>query len=168
MLADKKRILVIGCPGAGKSTLSMALAKKLSLPLVHLDAIFWKPGWVQSEREEFRANVQKAVNMPKWIIDGNYGGTLPMRLERCDAVIYLDFSRIKCVCSVIKRAAENRGKTRPDMARGCPEKIDWEFIKYIWEFNKNNSKQKQLVADSKVLSITLKSRREVNKFMEGI
>lgn len=167
MLADKKRILVIGCPGAGKSTLSMALAKKLGLPLIHLDAIFWKPGWVQSEREEFRGKLEQAVSMPAWIIDGNYGSTLAMRLERSDAVIYLDFPRIKCIWGVLKRMMINIGKTRPDMAEGCPEKIDREFLKYVWEFNKNNSvKQKQLVADSSVLCITLKSRREVNKLLE--
>lgn len=167
MLKGKKRIIVIGCPGAGKSTLSIAMAKRLGLPLVHLDALFWKPGWIESEQSEFDAKVQAAVNMPEWIIDGNYARTLPMRLERCDAVVYLDFPRSVCLFGVIKRYIKNRGKTRADMGGGCEEKIDIEFIKYVWRFKKaNDKKQKQLVTDSGMFTVILKSRRDIKRFLE--
>ena len=92
-----ERIVIIGCGGAGKSTLARQLGEKLDLPVVHLDGIFWLPGWVEMDRDEFDRRVREEMAKEIWIIDGNYNRTMPERIARCDTVIYLDFSRIKCL-----------------------------------------------------------------------
>lgn len=162
-----QRVLIIGCAGAGKSTLARKLTEKTGLPVVHLDALFWKPGWVESEREDFDARVLAELEKPAWIIDGNYARTLPMRLEKCDTVIYLDFPRLLCILGVLKRVLTTYGTVRPDMPEGCPERFDWEFLKWVWNFNRNNREKiyaqlKELPADKVIL---LKNRREVTRFL---
>ena len=91
-----KRIIVIGCPGSGKTTLSKALAEKLSLPLIHLDKIQWQGNWECIRREEFDNILIDEMKKPQWIIDGNYNRTIPMRLKHCDTVIYLDYPTHIC------------------------------------------------------------------------
>lgn len=164
-----QRVLIIGCSGAGKSTLARKLGEKTGLPVVHLDALFWKPGWVESEREVFDANVRSELEKTKWIIDGNYARTLPVRLERCDTVIYLDFPRWLCILGVLKRVLTTYGTVRPDMPEGCPERFDWEFLKWVWNFNRNNREKTygQLVKLPADKVIILKNRREVRKFLQN-
>ena len=164
-----QRILIIGCSGAGKSTLARKLGEKTGLPVVHLDALFWKPGWVESEREVFDARVLAELEKPAWIIDGNYARTLPVRLEKCDGVIYLDFPRWLCILGVLKRVLTTYGTVRPDMPEGCPERFDWEFLKWVWNFNRNNREktwvQLEKLPAEKVM--ILKNRREVRKFLQN-
>lgn len=164
-----QRILIIGCSGAGKSTLARKLGEKTGLPILHLDALFWKPGWVESERREFDAKVLAELEKPAWIIDGNYARTLPMRLEKCDTVIYLDFPALLCIFGVLKRVITTLGTVRPDMPEGCPERFDWEFLKWVWNFNRNNREktyaQLEKLPAEKV--IILKNRREVRKFLQN-
>ena len=164
-----QRILIIGCSGAGKSTLARKLGEKTGLPVVHLDALFWKPGWVESEREVFDAKVLAELEKPAWIIDGNYARTLPVRLEKCDGVIYLDFPRWLCILGVLKRVLTTYGTVRPDMPEGCPERFDWEFLKWVWNFNRNNREktwaQLEKLPAEKVM--ILKNRREVRRFLQN-
>jgi adenylate kinase family enzyme len=91
-----KRILIIGSGGAGKSTLSRCLQKLLGIPLVHLDSIFWKPGWVETPRPEWKRIVCELVQGDSWIMDGNYSGTLDIRIDACDTIIFLDLPRTTC------------------------------------------------------------------------
>ena len=164
-----QRILIIGCSGAGKSTLARKLGEKTGLPVVHLDALFWKPGWVETEREVFDARVLAELEKPAWIIDGNYARTLPVRLEKCDGVIYLDFPRWLCILGVLKRVLTTYGTVRPDMPEGCPERFDWEFLKWVWNFNRNNREktwaQLEKLPAEKVM--ILKNRREVRRFLQN-
>lgn len=136
-----ERILIIGCSGSGKSTLAVALGEKLGLPVVHLDQLWWKEGWRNVTREEFDSRLAMAMNMDGWIIDGNYSRTMEMRLAKCDTVIYLDFNRWACLRGMCQRVFGNYGKVRPDMAQGCPERFDPSFVKWIWDYNKNNRVQ---------------------------
>ena len=131
-----KKILIVGCCGAGKSTLTAALSEKTGLPTVHLDAIFWKENWVESTKEEFDAAVLAASKEDKWIMDGNYTRTLPMRLGLCDCVIFLDLPRYICIWQVLKRVFKNYGKCRPDMGKNCPERLDFSFLRYVWNFKR--------------------------------
>ncbi len=89
-----KRILVIGSGGSGKTTFARRLAERTKLPLIHLDALYWRPGWDPTPDEEWRAKVAELVNTPAWIMDGNYGGTLNIRLAACDAVVFLDIRNV--------------------------------------------------------------------------
>lgn len=165
-----ERIIVIGCGGAGKSTLARQLGEKLGLPVVHLDKLFWRPGWVSVSQEEFDRLHEQAIAQPRWIVDGNFNRTMPRRLERCDTVIYLDFSRAACLLGVLKRIATTYGKVRPDMGEGCPERIDWEFLKWVWDFNRNKrAKYYELLGQRKdTRVIILKNRRQVKRFIDQI
>jgi adenylate kinase family enzyme len=165
-----ERILIIGCGGSGKSTLARQLGEKLNLPVVHLDKLFWKPGWVESSKEEIDAKIMEEISKPQWIMDGNFNRTMPVRIKYCDAVIYLDFSRFACLRGVAKRILTTYGKVRPDMGEGCPERIDWEFLKWVWNFNKNKrEKYYRLLNETEgIEKIVLKNRRAVRKFLKMI
>lgn len=165
-----ERIIIIGCGGAGKSTLARALGEKLNIPVVHLDKIFWKPGWVEMPKDEFDAVLRQEILKEKWIMDGNFNRTLPERIARCDTIIYLDFSRFACLCGVLKRILTTYGKVRPDMGVGCPERIDWEFLKWVWDFNKNKRQRNYelLNGAAHAETIVLKNRRSVKQFLRQI
>lgn len=164
------RVLVIGCPAAGKSTFSAALGERTKLPVVHLDRIYWRAGWVNVTNEEFDTLLERELIKPRYIIDGNYDRTLERRLEFCDTVIYLDYSRALCFSSAIARYLRNIGKTRPDMPKGCPEGLDLEFLRYIWRFNKNHRKRyyELFSALSHIEVVILKNRRAARRFLKSI
>ena len=130
-----QRVLVIGISGAGKSTFSRALATETGLPLIHLDKEFWRPGWVQTPRQEWRARVSELAAGERWIMDGNYDSSLDLRLPRADTVLWFDYPMLRSLRRAMWRAATSYGRVRSDMAEGCPERIDLEFLRYIWTFN---------------------------------
>lgn len=165
-----ERIIIIGCGGAGKSTLARQLGEKTGLPVVHLDKLFWRPGWVNVSQEEFDRLHREAIAQEKWIMDGNFNRTMAERIERCDTIIYLDFSRIACLLGVFKRIITTYGKVRPDMGEGCPERVDWEFLQWVWNFNKNKRENNyRLLNEAEgVETIVLKNRRAVKKFLKRI
>ena len=165
-----ERIIIIGCGGAGKSTLARQLGDKLNLPVVHLDKLFWLPGWVEMEKDAFDALLLEEMAKEKWIMDGNFNRTMSQRLERCDTVIYLDFSRFACLMGVLKRVITTYGKERPDMGEGCPERIDFEFLKWVWNFNKNKRERyyKMLNEAEGKQTIVLKNRRMVKRFLKSL
>ncbi len=132
-----ERILIVGCSGSGKTTLAGELGSLLELPIIHLDRLFWLPDWQMVSREVFDERLAQALAESRWIIDGNYDRTLPLRLSRCDTVIALDYSRVVCLYGVAKRVLRNYGRTRPDMTDGCPERVDWAFIKWVWAFKRD-------------------------------
>ena len=165
-----ERILIIGCGGAGKSTLARQLGEKLQLPVVHLDQLWWKPGWVESAREEFDEKLAKELVKTQWIMDGNFDRTMSLRIAHCDTIIYLDFSRLACLRGVIKRVLTSYGKVRPDMVEGCPERFDLDFLKWVWYYNKNKRENNyRLLNEAEgVETIVLKNRRMVRKFLKTI
>lgn len=131
-----RRVLVIGCGGSGKSTLARALSRELGLPLVHLDREYWRPGWVEPPQEEWADRVRELCATDAWVIDGNYSGTLELRLERADTAIFLDLPAASCLLGVVGRFLRWRGRTRPDMPAGCPETIDLAFLRYILAYRR--------------------------------
>lgn len=165
-----ERILIIGCSGSGKSRLSRALGEKLGLPVVHLDQLWWKPGWENVSVQEFDEQLDAVLETERWIIDGNFSRTMPLRLQHCDTIIYLDYSRWACLLGMTQRVVGNYGKVRPDMADGCPERFDWEFTKFIWNFNKNNRVRNYTwIAQAKhAKAIVLKNRKEAKAFLDTI
>ena len=166
-----KKVLVIGSSGAGKSTFSRRLGEITGLPVVHLDALFWNPNWVETPKDEWRAKVENALRGDCWIIDGNYSGTMDIRLPVADTIIFLDIPRTVCVYRILKRGVVYRNKTRPDMAKRCNEKIDWEFVKWTWNYpTRSKPKVENLlknIEDEKTI-IRLKSKREVENFFMNL
>ena len=139
-LSDAKRVLVIGCSGAGKSTFSAALAQALGLPHIPMDRdFFWLPGWKLRDRAEIKHKMAQAAAGERWIMDGNSAGTLDIRLPRTELVIWFRLPRWLCIYRVLRRWWRHAGTVRPRMAAGCPEKIDLEFLRYIWNLEKNET-----------------------------
>lgn len=166
-----ERVIIIGCGGSGKSTLARQLGGLTGLPVVHLDQIFWSPGnWKHLEREEFDRLLNLEMEKSQWILDGNYDRTLPMRLEKCDTVIWLDYNRFTCILGWIKRVINNWGKARTDMAPGCTEWFDPEFLGWIWRFNKTNRKRYQALfaPQSKKKIYIFKNRRQLKKYLKNM
>ena len=128
------RVMIVGNGGAGKSTLGTQLGRRTGLPVVHLAALYWQPGWVEPPREEWRVLQRDALAGADWIADGNYGGTMEERLAPADVIVLLDYSRWTCLLGVMKRFWRYRNRVRPDIGRGCPERLDFEFLRYIWSY----------------------------------
>lgn len=133
-LRDKKRILIIGSGGAGKSTFARVLAERTGLPLIHLDRHYWRAGWQATPDEQWNTAVAQLAAADAWIMDGNYGASLPIRLRHCDAVVFFDFPRWLCLWGVIRRRFVTGKRTRPDMAPGCPGRLNREFLRWIWNY----------------------------------
>lgn len=129
-----QRILVIGCSGAGKSTLARQLHEQLGLPLIHLDRLFWQPGWEPSDILEFRDRCASLCDEPEWIMDGSYFSNLDLRLLRADTVFLLDYPTHLCLRRVLWRMVTGYGRDRPSCAEGCPERFDWAFLQYVLNF----------------------------------
>ena len=164
-----ERVMIIGCGGAGKSTLARALGEKT--PVVHLDQIWWEPGsWQHLEKAEFDQRLAQELQKPRWILDGNFNRTIEARLEKCDTVIYLDYPRLICIKNWLGRVIQNWGRHRPDMTPGCNEWIDPEFVKWVWNFNKNNrARYYALLKEAQGKRIViLKSRRQAKRFLESL
>ena len=125
---------MVGCSGSGKSTLARALARATGLPLVHLDQAYWRPGWVKPGHEDWLETHAELIAQPRWILDGTHLSTLEARLAACDGVVFMDFPRSTCLWRVIKRVATSYGVVRPDSAPDCPERLDLEFLRYVWRF----------------------------------
>jgi adenylate kinase family enzyme len=165
------RIMIIGCCGSGKSTMSRKLQQILELPLFHLDQYYWKPNWVETPKSEWPNIVQTLSDKDKWIVDGNYGGTMDIRLKRADTVIYLDYSTWQCLYRVIKRIIKYKGKIRPDMVEGCPERFNLNFLHYVLVFNltRRNSILKKIYAYKNNLNVVvLKNDKQVEEYLSSL
>ena len=166
-----KRVTIIGCGGAGKSTLARKLGEKTGLPVVHLDQIWWEPGnWQHIEKSEFDERLAEELRKPRWILDGNFNRTIEARLAVCDTVFYLDYPRLVCLKNWLGRVIQNWGHARADMAEGCAEWFDPEMAKWIWKFNKQNrSRYYEILGNAGDKNIViLKSRRQAEKFLESL
>lgn len=131
-MTTPRRIAIVGNSGSGKSRLATQIASATGLPLVHLDRHFWLPGWVQRSREEFGALHAGFVAGDAWVIDGNFARTLPLRAQAADLVVFFNLPLWLCLWRIAWRVITSLGRVRPDMAPGCPERVDLSFIAYVW------------------------------------
>lgn len=163
-----KKVLVIGSGGAGKSTFARRLGELLNIEVLHLDSFYWNPGWVETPKNKWQERVEELLKRDSWIMDGNYSGTLDLRLKACDTVIFLDLPRTVCLWRVLKRRILYRNSRRPDMAAGCHERFTWEFIHWIWDYPRMRrpkiTKMLRENASSKKV-FWLRSRAEVDRFL---
>lgn len=163
-----QRVLVIGSGGSGKSTVSAKLGELLNLEVNHLDKIFWRPGWVRPEPDEWTKTVTELIERDSWIIDGNYSGTLEQRLQKCDTIVFLDRSRVLCLWRIVRRYLVYRDGTRPDVAEGCRESLNFEFVSWVWNYpRRSRPKVVRLLrehAEGKQI-FWLRSRSDVQRFL---
>ena len=133
-----QRVLVMGSSGSGKSTFARRLSEIAGLPFVSLDALYWRPGWVASDNAEFGQRVAEVARRPQWVMDGNFtsSGAGELRRHFSDTVIWFDLPRSSCLLGIMRRIASSYGRVRPEMAEGCPEKIDFEFFRYVWTYRR--------------------------------
>lgn len=164
-----RRILIVGAGGAGKSTLARRVGERLGLPVIHLDAHYWRAGWVETPADEWAAVVDRLIAGEAWVMDGNYGGTLERRLARADTVVFLDTPRLVSLWRVLRRALRYRGRTRPDLAPGCPEQLpNWEFVSWIWTYPRRRRgailARLERLRGEKAIHV-LRSTRDVERFV---
>ena len=165
-------ILIIGNSGNGKSTLARQMSEILGIPAVYIDALRFieNESGVEIPKEEFQAKVIAAVSADEWIFEGCSTGTLPQRIERCDTIIFLDFNRFFCLYHAIKRCIQIRQKPRPELPKGCIDKIDKQFLKWIfWDCSKRSRPLilKMIYASDKPIH-HFKKRKEVYQFISEL
>lgn len=165
-----QRVLIIGCSGAGKTTLARRLALFLGLPIVHLDRYFWRAGWQQPSSAEWEEQVRALAAKPQWVMDGNYSSTLPMRLRVADTVIVLDAPRWLCLTGVLRRLLLHYGRVRGDeLPDGCPERFDWAFLRYTWRYRDDHRPRAMKALEAfKGDVIVLRSAAEAARYMESL
>ena len=165
-----KRVIVIGSGGAGKSTFARRLGEVTGLPVIHLDSHFWRPNWDSTPKDEWKAKVEEMIKGDAWIIDGNFGGTREIRMRAADTIIMLDVPRRVCMYRAIKRAIVYRGKKRPDMGEGCNERIDLDFLSWIWNYPKQGRVRafQEFERQTGKRLITLKDKSDIEEFLSEI
>lgn len=165
------RVAVIGPPGSGKSWLSVRLGDVLMLPVYHLDLLYWNKGWVATPGEEFISRQEKIANTDAWIIDGNYSRSIDFRLYAADTILFLDMSRVLCICRVLRRMIT--GGSRPDMTEGCRERLDAEFLRLLRSILHYPRRSGPLIERLRGLAgekevIRLTSRRQVKGLLSAL
>ena len=159
-----KKVIVIGCPGSGKSTVSKALHNKTGIPLYHLDMMYWNADKTTVEKRVFFKRLCEVLEKEEWIIDGNYGSTIELRMAACDTVVFLDYPLEICLHGIKERF----GKPRSDMPWIETEE-DAEFIEFIKSYNEQQ-KPKVLELLKKYNDkniIIFKNREEADVFLNG-
>jgi len=129
------RVLIVGCPGAGKTTLARRLSEHTGLPVIHLDSHFWLPGRQAMPRVEWEARMRALTARPRWIMDGDFGRTLTLRLAVADTVIMVYAPRWRCLLRVIWRGLRYDGRPDDRLANGC--RLDWQFLRDIWRYRRD-------------------------------
>jgi adenylate kinase family enzyme len=159
-----RRVMVVGSPGAGKSTFCTALARATGLPLTHLDDAYWQPGWVRPVPDDWRAIQTAQVAPDRWILDGNSASTLELRPVRADTAIVLAYPRAVCLRRAVMRAVLDR---RPDLKQLGREPLNWAFLRFIWTFLLLGRQQlERLQAVPHLRVVVLRSDAEARRFLE--
>lgn len=169
-LRAANHVLVIGCSGGGKSTLSLRIAEHFKLEYQSYDRdVRWLPGWQVRDKVEQRKRIEYLITHERWVMDGNSPSTFDIRLPRTDLVIWLRVPRWVALMGIVRRVLSNYGSVRIDMAEGCPEKLpDWEFLSYIWTFEQKVAPRIIAGLDRygpNVPVVTLQTHKEIEEFL---
>ena len=160
-----RRIIVVGCQGSGKTSLALRLGRNLDLPVVHLDVLYWRPGWKESDKASFRVRVADAIAGEDWVVDGSFSGRVfDLTLARADTLIVIERPRWLCLWRIAWRSAIDRDGTRPDLPEGCPKQQAWRY---------NADRRPRIEAErlkygAEVPVLRLSSDREIEDFLAAI
>ena len=164
-----RKVLILGCSGAGKSTLARQIGRITGLPVIHLDQHYWLPGWREPDKQAWLRTVGSLIGRPQWVMDGNFGGTLALRLGAADTAIFLDFPTRICLNRVLGRVIGSLGRTRDDMAPGCPERFDFAFLKYVYRYSREDRYRHLAATEAFSGNLIFLSRpSEVADFVNGL
>ena len=165
------KIAVIGYSGAGKSTLARALGERYGIPVLHFDRVQYTSDWQERDREEARRIVRQFMEQPQWVIDGTYSKfEYERRLEEADEIVFLNLPRMVCFWRAWRRFLLFCGRTRPDMADGCAEKMDLEFIWWLlWKGRRRRRREKfqKVIRQYPEKTVVLRSQKEIDRYLEG-
>lgn len=166
------KIVVLGFSGSGKSTLAQRLGERLCLPVLHLDTVFWLPGWKERNREECISLVGRFMEQESWLIEGVYSKFhFDARMEQADRIVFVTLPRLNCLFRAMRRYRIYRGSSRPDMTEGCSEKFDLNFAWWVfWKGRTGPRRQilKDVAARYPEKVTILRSQREIDRFLEGV
>ncbi len=167
------KITILGYSGSGKSTLAGYISKKKQLPLLHLDQVHHLSGWKARSQEEKNKMIRDFLTEnDSWVIDGNYSKNLyAERTAQADIIILMRFNRFDCLYRVYRRYKAYKGTVRPDMADGCVEKLDWEFVRWILCDGRRRSareRQKVLLKTYPEKIIKINTQRQLDRYMQSI
>lgn len=167
-----QRIMILGGSGSGKSTLARQIGAITGLPVVHIDPMYWAPGWVPRSAEETRALSLAAAAGQAWVFEGNHTETMEARAERADLIVFLDLPRGLRLWRAVWRSLRHYGRTRPDMPPDCPERLDFGFLKtFVWGYDTRSRPRALAVLDrwrDRRRVVTLRSRAEVQRFLADL
>lgn len=164
-----RRVMITGAPGSGKSTLARLLGERLSVPVYHLDQLYHRSGWTPPPPGEFEADVARIAAQPAWVIDGNYSSVAEPRLRAAEMIIYVDVPTLLRLIRILRRIATYRGRTRPDSAPGCPERLDLEFLLYAWRWERDVGPRVQaMMAGFAGPVVTLRTPADRTRLLEAI
>lgn len=166
-----ERIAIVGSGGAGKSTLAIRLGEVLGSPVIHIDQLFWQPGWKRLPKALHVPTLLVAMEGPRWIIDGDHVWTQPLRFSRSDTIVFMDYARRRCLLRVLRRTLQHPGRSRPGMAEGCKERINWTLLRWVWRYPK--IERPQLLAHLAALGpekrvVVLRNDAEVERFLQSM
>lgn len=167
-----ERVVILGPGGADKSELATAVSRRTGLPVVHLDLLFWRPGWAPAPRDDARADLAAAIAGDRWL-DGNFLSVdgIDRRFERADTVILLDLPRMTCLWRVLARLVRDRRRSRPDLPEGCPEPFDLDLFRWIWRYPKTDRPRILAILaglDDRVDVRRLGSRSDVQRYLDTL
>jgi adenylate kinase family enzyme len=160
------RIAIVGCGGSGKSCLARSLGSLLGITPVHLDGLYYNQDWKPLDKEQFAALQTNLVTSPRWIIDGNYASSLPIRLQAADTVIFLDLPGRKCLWGIAQRRIRDRGGQHKDL--GVYDRITWNFVRYILGYRRQMPPRvRKLIADHATDAevVVLRSHRAARDYL---
>jgi adenylate kinase family enzyme len=163
------RIAIVGCGGSGKSHLARSLGTLLGIIPVHLDGLYYDHGWKPLDKVQFAALQRDLVAAPRWIIDGNYASSLPIRLQAAETVIFLDLPGWACLLGITQRRLRHRGGQHKDV--GVYDRITWNFIRYILGYRRQMTPRvRKLIADhaGNAEVVVLRSRRASCDYLAAV
>ncbi|RXT34471.1 AAA family ATPase [Bradyrhizobium betae] len=167
-----RRIIVVGSQGSGKTGLSRNLGQKLGLPVVHLDVLYWRPGWKPSDKASFRTRVAEAIAGKAWVVDGSFSGlAFDLTLARADLLVVIDRPRWLCQWRILWRSAFDRDTTRPDLPEGCPEQFDWKLMREAWRYEVERApviEAERVQYGPDVPVVRLRRDRDIANFLDSV
>lgn len=161
-----ERVAVVGSGGAGKSMLARQIGAILLLPVIHLDHCYWSPGWVPMPDDEWVAHQRELLSGDRWVVDGNYDATIALRAELADTIVFLDLPRRVCITRAVRRF-----RSPILQAPGCPQKVDTQFLRWIWDFPQRSRPRLLAVLGTYAATtqiVQLRSTPEVRAFLADL